>query len=74
LYRDKAEVALWKKRDPIPLFRERLQSDGLLTETSWGEMEARVAEEIREAVKFAEAGSPEPVSELSRYVYSEVGP
>ena len=74
LYRDKAEVALWKKRDPIPLFRERLQSEGLLTETSWGEMEARVAEEIREAVKFAEAGTPEPVSELSRYVYSEAGP
>ncbi len=74
LYREKAEVALWKKRDPIPAFRERLQSEGLLTESSWGEMEAQVAEEIREAVKFAEAGTPEPVSELTRFVYSEPCP
>lgn len=56
------------------MFRERLQSEGLLTESSWGEMEAWVAEEIRDAVRFAEAGTPEPVSELSRYVYSEAGP
>jgi TPP-dependent pyruvate/acetoin dehydrogenase alpha subunit len=35
-------------------------------------IEARVAEEVDAAVAFAEAGTWEPVEELTRFVYSEV--
>ncbi|MEX0796324.1 MAG: thiamine pyrophosphate-dependent enzyme, partial [Acidimicrobiia bacterium] len=72
LYRAKDEVEEWKGRDPIELLRERLVADGLLTDEVWREMEDRVRVEIDNAVAFAEAGSWEPVEDLTRFVYSEV--
>jgi TPP-dependent pyruvate/acetoin dehydrogenase alpha subunit len=72
LYRAKDEVEEWKARDPIELLRERLVADELLTEEIWREMEDRVRAEIDKAVAFAEAGSWEPVEDLTRFVYSEV--
>jgi pyruvate dehydrogenase E1 component alpha subunit len=72
LYRAKDEVEEWKARDPIELLRERLVADELLTEEIWREMEDRVHAEIDKAVAYAEAGSWEPVEDLTRFVYSEV--
>ncbi|HEX6147742.1 MAG TPA: pyruvate dehydrogenase (acetyl-transferring) E1 component subunit alpha [Acidimicrobiia bacterium] len=74
LYRSKEEVEIWKERDPIELFRRRLLADGALTEDDWAAMENDVAEEVESAVAFAEAGTWEPVEELTRFVYSEVVP
>jgi TPP-dependent pyruvate/acetoin dehydrogenase alpha subunit len=74
LYRSKEEVEIWKERDPIELFRRRLVADGDLTEDDWAAMENDVAEEVERAVAFAEAGTWEPVEELTRFVYSEVVP
>jgi pyruvate dehydrogenase E1 component alpha subunit len=69
LYRDKAEVDAWKQRDPLVVLTG---GDGLaLDEPTIAEMEALVAEEIDAAVAFAEAGTLEPVDELTRFVYSE---
>jgi pyruvate dehydrogenase E1 component alpha subunit len=73
LYRPKEEVEEWKGRDPIELLKERLQEDGILTDEVWETFEAEVAEEVDAAVAFAEAGTWEPVEELTRFVYSEVG-
>jgi pyruvate dehydrogenase E1 component alpha subunit len=72
LYRAKDEVDEWKARDPIELLRERLVADELLTDEIWRDMEDRVRAEIDKAVAFAEAGSWEPVEDLTRFVYSEV--
>ena len=36
-------------------------------------MESEVSREIAQSVEFAEAGQWEPVEELTRFVYSEVG-
>jgi pyruvate dehydrogenase E1 component alpha subunit len=72
LYRSKEEVDKWKERDPIDLLEGRLISDGVLTDEGMTAMETEVAEEIEEAVAFAEAGTWEPVEELTRFVYSEV--
>jgi pyruvate dehydrogenase E1 component alpha subunit len=72
LYRAKDEVDEWKARDPIDLLRERLVADELLTDETWRDMEDRVRAEIDKAVAFAEAGSWEPVEDLTRFVYSEV--
>jgi pyruvate dehydrogenase E1 component alpha subunit len=74
LYRSKEEVEVWKERDPIELFKRRLITDGALTEDDWADIEKEVAEEVERAVEFAEAGTWEPVEELTRFVYSEVVP
>jgi pyruvate dehydrogenase E1 component alpha subunit/2-oxoisovalerate dehydrogenase E1 component len=71
LYRDKSEVEEWKKRCPIISLSKRLQEEGLVTDAQLQEMEARVASEVEDAVAFAEAGTWEPVNELTHYVYSD---
>jgi len=71
LYRTKAEVETWKERDPIALFAGRLREAGLLTDERLQALEAEVAQEVAAATAFAEAGSLEPVEDLTRFVYSE---
>jgi pyruvate dehydrogenase E1 component alpha subunit len=70
-YRDKAEIAEWRKRDPIDLYVNRLREDGGLTDEDLAAMEAAVAAEIDAAVAAAEEGPLEPVEELTQFVYSE---
>jgi pyruvate dehydrogenase E1 component alpha subunit len=70
-YRDKAEVARWVERDPITTLRERLQAAGALSDGQWTALRQQVDAEIAAAVAFAEAGTDEPVEELTRWVYSE---
>jgi len=71
LYRDKQEVEEWKKRDPIPGFSASLKERGLLTDSDVRQVEEEVATEVTKAVDFAEAGTWEPVEDVTRYVYSE---
>ena len=74
LYRDKQEVEEWKKRDPIATFAQRMKEQDLWKEEDWARMEEEVAAEIAKAVDFAEAGTWEPLEELTRFVYSEERP
>jgi pyruvate dehydrogenase E1 component alpha subunit len=74
LYRDKAEIARWRERDPIPTFTARLSAAGFIDDTALEAIEAEVAAEVSEAVAFAEAGTWEPIEELERFVTSERGP
>jgi pyruvate dehydrogenase E1 component alpha subunit len=71
LYRDKAEVEKWKERDPLVTFPEQMRIAGLLSDEDWKKMNQDAAAEVDEAVAFAEAGTWEPVEELTRFVYSE---
>jgi pyruvate dehydrogenase E1 component alpha subunit len=71
LYREKQEVEEWKKRDPILTFGARLREAGLLDDNVLKSIEDDVAAEIDRSVEFAEAGTWEPVEELTRFVYSE---
>jgi pyruvate dehydrogenase E1 component alpha subunit/2-oxoisovalerate dehydrogenase E1 component len=71
LYRTKAEVEEWKKRDPIPALISRLQQESLITDVDIAAIESDVAAEVDDAVAFADAGTLEPVDELTRFVYSE---
>ncbi|WP_324642935.1 pyruvate dehydrogenase (acetyl-transferring) E1 component subunit alpha [Pseudarthrobacter sp. LT1] len=71
LYREKSEVTRWMERDPISLLRAAMQAAGQLPEKDWAALQADVDAEISTAVGFAENGTPEPVSELSRFVYSD---
>ncbi len=74
LYRDKAEVEEWKKRDPIPSLIRTLEADGAKIGAEVEEIERQVALEIEQAIAFAEAGTLEPVQALLRFVYSEKAP
>jgi pyruvate dehydrogenase E1 component alpha subunit len=74
LYRDKAEVAEWKKRDPIPALMDRMRQEGTLADADVAELEQGIAREIDEAIAFAEAGTWEPAQDLLRFVYSERRP
>lgn len=71
LYRDKKEVEEWKKKDPIPRFRESLLKQQLITNNEVLEMEKRIETEIQKAVDFAESGSLEPLEDLTKYIYTE---
>jgi len=71
LYRTKEEIERWKGHDPIPALNARLQADGLLTDEDVEHLEQEIAEEIEDAIAFAESGTLEPVEELERFVYFE---
>ena len=71
LYRAKDEVEDWKGRDPIETFRARLEEAGMLSPDELGAIEAEVAGEVQRSIDFAESGTWEPVSELTRFVISE---
>lgn len=71
LYRDKGEVEEWKKRDPIPGLAERLREQGMLSESDLAALETACEGEVQAAVDFAEAGTWEPVHDLTRFVHSE---
>ena len=64
-YRSKEEVAAQK--DPIPLYRKRLLDENVLTEAQMTALEARVKQEVDEAMKFArESEYPAPTEALEK--------
>jgi TPP-dependent pyruvate/acetoin dehydrogenase alpha subunit len=71
LYRAKEEVENWKKRDPIALLVSRMREQSLVNEEDVAVIETDVAAEVDDAVAFADAGTLEPIDELTRFVYSE---
>jgi pyruvate dehydrogenase E1 component alpha subunit len=68
LYRERSEVEAWRQRDPIQLLAGRLEAGGLLEAGARAAIEADVEAEIARAVAFAEAGTWEPVEQLTRDV------
>ena len=70
LYRDKAEVEHWKERDPLLLLAAQLRGDDALDDRALAALEAEVAAEIDAAVAAADAGTLEPIEDLTRFVHS----
>ena len=71
LYRGKAEVEEWKKRDPIGLLTSGLRKNSLVADADLEAIEKEVETELTDAAAFAEAGTLEPVEERTRFVQSE---
>jgi pyruvate dehydrogenase E1 component alpha subunit len=71
LYRDKAEVESWKQRDPIDRLATHLKDSGQATDAVVATLEVSVANEVAEALRFAEAGTWEPVEQLTKDVYTD---
>ena len=74
LYRPKDEIEAWKRKGPIVRFQGWLSDNGLLRADELERIEAEVAAEVAAAVAFAEAGGPEPVEELERFVLMDEVP
>lgn len=73
LYRDRAEVDVWRHKEPIVRFQGWLEANHMLHPDDVPRMEAGIDAEIAEAVAFAEAGTWEPVEQLTRFTYAESG-
>ncbi len=64
-YRPPEEVEAWIRREPIAPYRKSLIEQGVLTEAEAAEVEAKVLEELNQAVEFARTSPlPEPESAL----------
>jgi pyruvate dehydrogenase E1 component alpha subunit len=74
LYRSKEEVERWREHDPLVTFPARLRAAGQLDDVRLSAIEREIAAEIDAAVAFADEGTLEPVSELTRFVYTETVP
>jgi len=70
-YRTQDEVKKYEENDPIGIFRKYLIEKKTATLKVLDEMDAKVEDEVRKSVEFAEA-SPEPgMDELFKDVYVE---
>ncbi len=68
LYRPKEEVEVWRKKGPIVRFEKWLDQAGLIHADEIKVIEKEIDAEIAEAVAYAEAGTLEPVEQLTRHV------
>ena len=74
LYRPKEEVEKWRSRGPIVRFRNWAEENGIIHHGDVDALEADARAEVEAAVAFADAGTPEPVGDLTRHVVAEDRP
>ncbi|MDC7704598.1 pyruvate dehydrogenase (acetyl-transferring) E1 component subunit alpha [Vogesella indigofera] len=67
-YRGKEEVDKWRQLDPIARLQDWLLANRQISPEELGCIDADISAEIDAAVAFAEAGTPEPLAELTRFV------
>jgi 2-oxoisovalerate dehydrogenase E1 component alpha subunit len=71
-YRPKSELEEWAKKDPLKVFRERVESDRIFPPQDLDEIEQRVDEEVRDAAQWA-LMQPDPAPEDALgHVYKEI--
>ncbi|PJK17998.1 pyruvate dehydrogenase (acetyl-transferring) E1 component subunit alpha [Chryseomicrobium excrementi] len=70
-YRTSETDSEWEKRDPLIRFRNFLTNKGLWTEEKENEVIERAKEEIKEAVKKADAAPKQKVTDLINIMYEE---
>ena len=70
-YRDEAEPAAWKEKDPLVRFGRWLSATGLLAEAAQGELHEEVDREIRQAIALEEKAPPPLLATLIQDVTAE---
>ncbi|HSJ18220.1 MAG TPA: pyruvate dehydrogenase (acetyl-transferring) E1 component subunit alpha [Solirubrobacterales bacterium] len=75
VYRTKEEVEEWREKDPVLVFAQRLEDEGVLGEDELEEMRGRAEERVLAAVEFADASPEPPLESLydNLYVVGEGG-
>jgi 2-oxoisovalerate dehydrogenase E1 component alpha subunit len=71
-YRDEAEVAQWRDRDPILRFERLLEARGVLTAGDRQALEAEHNRTIDAEIHAQEAADPMPLRSLVEDIYAEV--
>jgi pyruvate dehydrogenase E1 component alpha subunit len=70
VYRSRAEVEEYRKKDPIPRFRSYLLDGGLASPAEVEEIDAEIKQELAEAVQFAkDSPAPDPATAMD-YIYA----
>ncbi len=72
LYRKKEEIALWEEKGPVKQLIKWLETNNHFQQQELLDIEAKIAQEIDDAIKFAESGELEPVENLTQFVHSPV--
>jgi pyruvate dehydrogenase E1 component alpha subunit len=70
-YRDEAEPAAWRAKDPLIRFGKWLAATGALPETEQGALHEAVDREIRDAIALEEGAPPPPLASLIGDVFAE---
>ncbi len=71
LYRDKAEVEAWRRKEPIIRFQGWLEANRMIHPEDIERIRGEIAAEVAGAAAFAEAGTWEPAGQLTRFTYAE---
>jgi len=74
LYREKSEVAEWRKKGPIVRFQGWLIENGLIHEEEIAQIESAVEAELNDATAAAEKAEVEPVENLTLHLVSSQRP
>lgn len=69
-YRTREEEAEWKRRDPINVMKENLESVKMLTEPEFAQMESIVDKKLESAMQYSEASAVPKESEVDTDVYA----
>jgi pyruvate dehydrogenase E1 component alpha subunit len=73
-YRDEAEVASWRAKDPIIRTRKYLENKGLWNDTRQQEIEERAKAIVTEVVKTAEGIEKPSIDDIFDYTYAALDP
>ncbi len=73
-YREEAEVAFWRARDPIARFRRYLERAGRWDEAREAQLEQEIGDTITRAVQEAERAPKPPIETIFTDVYAEMPP
>jgi acetoin:2,6-dichlorophenolindophenol oxidoreductase subunit alpha len=71
-YRPAGELEQWLERDPLKIYRERLEKLGVHT-TTLDDMEAKAMRLVDEATEVARASPPPPLELIERDVWADGG-
>jgi len=73
-YRSEEEIAQWQARDPIPRLAQRLSELSAMSATDLEALEAKVTEEVKDALQFANDSEPPEMERVLTSVFVDQRP
>lgn len=70
-YRQAEEVKKYQEDDPIGIYRRKIIEQGITSEAELDLVEAKVEEEVADAIRFAESSPEPPDAALFEYIYAD---